>query len=90
MNRDVERQARADSHLGPQIVDLRKRVPGMDDKALTTLLENAERLASGGTTQQKAMADDLIPLVKAEIAGRAKGKRAEIVTKTLGRAPKSR
>jgi hypothetical protein len=90
MNRDVEKQARADSGAGPHIVDLRSRVAGMDDKALTTLLENAERLATGGTKQQQTAASDLIPVVKAELAGRAKGTRATVAVKPLGRAPKAR
>lgn len=91
MNRATEKQARAESGAGPQIVDLRSRVPGMDDKSLATLLSNAQRLAGEGTTQQKSAAADLIPIVEGELAKRAGGKRPETATKKpLGRAPKSR
>lgn len=90
MNRDVEKQARVDSGAGPQVFDLRARVPGMDDKALAVLLNNAQRLASDGTKQQKMAASELIPVIEGELAGRAKGKTVKIVSKPLGRAPKSR
>ena len=74
MNRDTERQARAESGAGPQIVDLRARVPNMDAKALATLLANAQRLAAAGDQQQKATAAQLLPVLEAEVAKRAEAK----------------
>lgn len=90
MNRATEKQARAETGAGPQITDLRSRVPGMDDKSLETLLNNAQRLAAEGTKQQKTAAADLMPVIEGELAKRADGKKVEVVVKALGRAPKSR
>jgi hypothetical protein len=81
MNRETEKQARADTGAGPQITDLRARVPAMDDKQLATLLANAQRLAGDGTRQQKAAAADLLPVLEAEIAKRAEDKRATVAAK---------
>jgi hypothetical protein len=81
MNRETEKQARAETGAGPQITDLRDRVPAMDDKQLGTLLANAQRLAADGTKQQKAAAADLLPVLEAELAKRADNKRAAVAAK---------
>lgn len=41
-------------------------LPGLDDKALETVLENARRVAGQGTTMQQAQANELLALVEAE------------------------
>ena len=50
------------------IVDLHDRVPGMTDDALTTLHENATRLALSGNERQKASAGALMPVIESELA----------------------
>lgn len=88
MNRETERQARNDQGAAPQIVDLRERVPEMDDKALATLFANAQRLASSGNARQKAGAADLLPVIEAELAKRAGEKAAAAATKAAASAAK--
>ncbi len=41
-------------------------LPGLDDKALETVLENARRVAGHGTIMQQAQANELLALVEAE------------------------
>ena len=83
MNRDSQKTARAETGAGPVIIDLRARVPAMDDKALATLHANATRLKDLGTTRQRASAEDLLPVIDAEITGRAEKKRAEAPPKPV-------
>jgi hypothetical protein len=85
MNRESEKQARADTGAGPAVVDLRDRVPQLDDKALASLHANALRLKDTGSTRQRASAADLIPVIEAEIASRQAVKR----TAVAARSPKA-
>ncbi len=41
-------------------------LPGLDDKALETVLENARRVAGKGTPMQQEQAGELLALVEAE------------------------
>lgn len=88
MNKDTERKARAESTVGPQIVDLRARVPEMDNKSLATLRANAERLAASGSERQKAAAGDLLPVIDAELAKRAEAAAAAKPAKKSAKAAK--
>jgi len=54
----------------PIVVDMRDRVAGMSDGELSTLLQNATRLARSGSERQRASARGLIPAIEAEIAAR--------------------
>jgi hypothetical protein len=56
------------SEIGPVIVNLSDRVPGMSDSALNTLHANAVRLAQSGTDRQRASAGTLMPAIEAELA----------------------
>jgi hypothetical protein len=47
-----------------------ERIPGYSDKELASLNENVRRLAQTGTTQQRAEAERLMPLIDAEQATR--------------------
>ncbi len=84
MNRETEKAAREQTNAGPQIVDLRARVPQMADDALNSLLANARRLIDAGSKIQRAGAGDLIPVIEAELAERAAAKVAAAAAK---RAP---
>lgn len=81
MNRDTEKAAREQTNAGPQIVDLRDRVPQMADDALATLLANAQRLADTGSKLQRSGAADLIPVIEAQLAERAAAKAAVMAAK---------
>jgi predicted ATP-dependent protease len=81
MNRETEKAAREQTNAGPQIVDLRERVPQMADDALNTLLANARRLADTGSKLQRSGAADLIPVIEAELAERAAAKAAVMAAK---------
>ena len=76
MNRETEKEARAQTGAGPQITDLRLRVPGMEDSALVSLRANAARLMTEGNAKQKVAAGELLPVVEAEIAARKELKKA--------------
>lgn len=65
-------------------VDLRDRVPGMADDALATLKVNAQRMKETGNAQQRGMAEDLLPVVEAELARRRAEKAASAPTKARG------
>jgi hypothetical protein len=78
MNRESEKVARNETGAGPVVVDLRERVPLLDDKALATLHTNAMRLKDGGgSARQRASAEDLLPVIEGELAARREKKRAE-------------
>ena len=81
MNRETEKEARAQTGAGPQITDLRLRVPGMEDSALVSLRANATRLITEGSAKQKVAAGELLPVVEAEIAARKDLKRASAPAK---------
>ncbi len=81
MNRDAEKVAKEQTGAGPQVVDLRARVPQMSDDALNTLLANARRLVDSGSKMQRASATDLIPVVEAELAERGAVKAAAAAAK---------
>jgi hypothetical protein len=81
MNRDAEKQARAETGAGPSVVDLRARVPQMDDKSLATLHANALRLKDSSNARQSAAAADLLPVIEAELAQRQSQKRATAAAK---------
>lgn len=82
MNRESEKNARAEAGGGPVVVDLRDRVPQLDDKALATLHANALRLKDGGlNARQRASASDLLPVIEAELAVRREHKRATAAAK---------
>lgn len=83
MNRETEKAAKEQTGAGPQIVDLRARVPQMTDSALTTLLDNARRLLEAGSKVQRATAAELIPVVEAELAERRAAKAATAATKKV-------
>lgn len=95
MNKETEKAAKEQSGAGPQVVDLRARVPQMADDALTTLLANAQRLRNSGSKQQQNTAADLIPLLEAELSARraAKQEAAAVkkaaAAKKLAKAPKA-
>jgi len=54
--------------------DMASRLPELDDKALATLQDNAERLSRLGSEAQRKAAESLLPVLKAEIASRAKAR----------------
>ncbi|MFM9862155.1 MAG: hypothetical protein ACKVRO_00990 [Micropepsaceae bacterium] len=81
MNRDAEKAAKEQTNAGPQIVDLRDRVPQMADDALNTMLANARRLADTGSKIQRAGAADLIPVIEAQLAERGAVKAAAAAAK---------
>ncbi len=76
MNRETEKEARAQTGAGPQITDMRTRVPGMEDSALLSLRVNATRLMADGNAKQKVAASELLPVVEAEILARKELKKA--------------
>jgi hypothetical protein len=49
------------------IIDL---IPQLDDKELSNLRSNAQRLEGSGTPQQRADAAQLLPAIEAEVAER--------------------
>jgi hypothetical protein len=77
MNRDSDKAARSETGDGPVVVDMRDRVPLLDDKGLATLHANALRLKEHGTNRQRASAEDLLPVIESELAVRREKKRAE-------------
>ena len=81
MNRETEKEARAQSGAAPVVVNLRDRVPGMADAALATLHANALRLSTEGSAKQRAAAADLLPVVVAELEKRRAEKRASAPVK---------
>lgn len=81
MNRETEKEARAQTGAGPQITDLRLRVPGMEDSALVSLRANATRLITEGNAKQKVAAGELLPVVEAEILARKELKKASAPAK---------
>jgi hypothetical protein len=89
VNRETEKAAKEQSGAGPQIVDLRGRVPAMTDDALATLLGNAQRLIESGSKRQQASAADLMPVLEAEIAARRAVKDEAAATKKAAAAKKS-
>ena len=91
MNRDVEKAAKEQSGAGPQVVDLRDRVPQMSDDALDTLLANARRLLDAGSKMQRNSATDLIPVIEAQLAARAAAKAAmQAAKKAAVKKPKAK
>jgi hypothetical protein len=90
MNRDSEKAARSETGAGPVVVDLRERVPLLDDKALATLHANALRLKDAGNARQRASAGDLLPVIESELALRREKKRAEAPPKPVRAARKKR
>ena len=66
---------------GPVVVDLRSRVLEMENAALTSLHNNAQRLAQSGDSKQKLAAADLLPVIEAELARRAALKRPKSSSK---------
>lgn len=83
MNRETEKAAKEQTGAGPQIVDLRARVPQMTDPALATLLDNARRLLEAGSKVQRSMATELIPVIEGELAQRRAAKAATQATKKV-------
>lgn len=83
MNRETEKEARAQTGAGPQITDLRAKVPAMEDAALTNLRANATRLLAEGSAKQKAAAGELLPVVEAELAARKEAKRLATPVKVV-------
>lgn len=57
-----------------------EKLPSMTDKEIEALRANAERLSESGAAKQKLAADDLLPLIAAEIADR-KAKRPPLPPK---------
>lgn len=88
MNRDAEKTAKEQTGAGPQVVDLRERVPQMSDDALATLAANARRLLETGSKKQQASAADLMPVVEAELAARRAAKDEAAAAKKAAAAAK--
>jgi hypothetical protein len=55
---------------------LTELIPTLDDKALTTLRDNARRLEAGGGDRRQAAAEAL-PIIEAEVAARLARKPAK-------------
>jgi hypothetical protein len=55
-------------------MDVLGRLPALADYALSNLHANAERLERAGSPAQRALAADLLPAIKAELAGRRAAK----------------
>jgi hypothetical protein len=53
-----------------------QRIPDLSDKELETLHANAVRLADSGTVMQRQQADNLLPLIGAEMVTRRQAKAA--------------
>jgi hypothetical protein len=53
-----------------------QRIPDLSDKELETLHANAVRLADSGTVMQRQQADNLLPLIGAEMDTRRQAKAA--------------
>lgn len=53
-----------------------QRIPDLSDKELDTLHANAVRLADSGTVMQRQQADNLLPLIGAEMDTRRQAKAA--------------
>jgi hypothetical protein len=83
VNRETEKEAREQSGAGPVVVDLRDRVPGMEDAALATLRTNAVRLTTEGNAKQRVAAADLLPVIEAELEKRRAEKRASAPAKAV-------
>lgn len=96
MNKDSEKAAKEQSGAAPHVVDLRERVPQMNDDALATLLGNARRLLETGSKQQQTSAANLIPVLEAEVAAREAAKaeaqaakKAAAAKRSTAKAPKA-
>lgn len=74
MNSETKKANRENSGAGPSIVDLRARIPAMAQDALVSFHANALRLKESGTSVQKASAEDLLPVIEAELAARVAAK----------------
>jgi hypothetical protein len=81
MNREAEKNARTETGAGPVVVDMRGRVPLLDDKALATLHANAVRLKDSTNTRQRASVAELLPVIEAELKSRQDLKRATAAAK---------
>lgn len=51
-----------------------QRIPDLSDKELDTLHANAVRLAQSGTVMQRQQAENLLPLIGAEMEARSQAK----------------
>lgn len=89
MNKDSEKAAKEQSGAAPHVVDLRERVPQMNDDALATLLGNARRLLETGSKQQQTSAANLIPVLEAEVAAREAAKAEAQAAKKAASAKRS-
>lgn len=89
MNKDSEKAAKEQSGAAPHVVDLRERVPQMNDDALATLLGNARRLLESGSKQQQTSAANLIPVLEAEVAAREAAKAEAQAAKKAASAKRS-
>jgi hypothetical protein len=90
MSRDTDKAHGAETSSSPVIVDMRDRVPLLDDKSLATLHTNALRLKDSGTTRQRSSAESLLPLIEGELAARREKKRAEAPPKSVRVAKKKK
>lgn len=71
----------AQKNAAPATVALRDRVPQMSDADLASLNANAQRLKTAGTTQQRAAAAELLPVIEAELSDRRAKKLAAMPPK---------
>lgn len=55
-------------------MDLDQRIPDLSDKELESLHTNAVRLAQSGSQGQRRQAEDLLPLIGAELERRHRAK----------------
>jgi hypothetical protein len=62
-------------------MDLIAKLPGMEDAALASLHNNAERLEQSGTKAQKSAAAALLPALETELANRRAAKLAASTAK---------
>ena len=88
MNKESQKAAKEQSGAAPHVVDLRSRIPQMDDDALMTLLANARRLLTSGSKQQQTSATDLIPALETELAARQAVKAEAAAAKKAAAAAK--
>jgi hypothetical protein len=59
------------------MMEMDQRIPDLSDKELESLHENAVRLAQSGNDRQRQQAEDLLPLIAAQMETR-RAARAEV------------
>jgi predicted component of type VI protein secretion system len=72
------------------MADMVSKLPGLEDKALATLLANAERLCHSGTIAQQTAAAAMLTAVQAEVAARKAAKAVALRQRMEARRPPRR